>query len=117
MLFHFAVQPRVVPARTIGPRQYVHIAPLWGSSLPCECRVVRRSAQPSALELVRFREWHTHVYCDVAGDRPSIDWRDVSTALIRQFAHRMVLIAMNAADRGRFPAELQNRIARFLVEA
>ena len=117
MILHYSVQPRIVPTRTISPRQYIHITPLWGSSLPCECRVVRRSAQPSSLELVRFREWHMHTYCDIAGDRPGIDWRDVSASLIRQFAHRMVLIAMRAADRERFPVELQAHIARFLVGA
>lgn len=111
----FAVNPTVLPTRTITPYQYVDLAPLWGSLAPCECRVVRRSAFPAALEYVRFREWHAHTYCDVPGERPVIHWRDVSSALVRQFSVRMVAVALRAAGRDCFPSELQYRIAQFVA--
>jgi len=58
-----------------------------------------------------------HTFCDIAGDRPEVGWRDISATLIRQFSLQMVMVAMRAADRVYFPVELQTRIARFLVEA
>jgi hypothetical protein len=117
ILLYFPAQPCVLPTRTLTPYQYVDAAALWGSSHPCECRVVPRSAMPPAADFVRFREWHMHTYCDIPGDRPDVDWRDISSALVRRFALRMVSIAMRSADRQRFPAELQEHIARFLVWA
>lgn len=114
---YFAVSPVILPTRTITPYQYGHLAPLWGMSTPCGCRVVRRSSLPAALEFVRFREWHTHTYCDVPGDRPDIQWSDISSVLVRQFAHNMVLVAVRSAGRELFPSELQSRIAQFVVSA
>jgi len=113
----FAVNPEFLPSRTITPYQYAHLAPLWGMSVPCECRVVRRSSLPAALEYVRFRAWHLHTYCDVPGDPPDVQWDDISSVLIRQFVHRMVLVAVRSAGREFFPFELQHRIAQFLVRA
>lgn len=113
----FAVHPSLLPTRTITPYQFLDLAPLWGASGPCECRVARRSALPAALEFVRFREWHTHTYCDVDGERPEIQWSDISSVLVRRFAYRMVSVALRSAGRDLFPAELQTRIAQFLVQA
>ena len=116
VLMVYPAQPEVLPSRTITPYQYADVAALWGSSTPCETRVVQRSGMPAAFEYVVFREWHMHTYCDIPGDRPDVDWRATSSALVKLFAVRMVGIAMAASGRDLFPAELKTRIARFVVE-
>lgn len=116
VLMVYPAQPEVLPSRTITPYQYADVAALWGSSTPCETRVVQRSGMPAAFEYVVFREWHMHTYCDIPGDRPDVDWKAASSALVKLFAVRMVGIAMAASGRDLFPAELKTRIARFVVE-
>lgn len=111
----FCVQPALLPARAMTPYQFADVAVLWGMRSPCGCRVVRRSALPAALEFVRFREWHTHTYCDVPGPQPDVHWRDISSVLVRHYALHMVQLAVRAAGHEMFPAELQLHIARFLV--
>lgn len=111
----FAVNPTKFPRKAITAFQFWYLAPIWGSSNPCGCSILRQ--RTPAREFALFRAWHTHVYCGIPGDCPAITWAGFNSALIKRFAYTMINVALREIEVCDFPFEMKTMIAQFLVLA
>tara|TARA_B110000444_G_scaffold208782_1_gene203320 strand:+ start:54 stop:674 length:621 start_codon:yes stop_codon:yes gene_type:complete len=113
LLVAFCAAPAESPRFAMTRSEYHSLAACWGRSAPCLCRVGSPTCHPETRDYDRFRQWHLHTYCRVAGERVIVDWRSASDVLIRQFCISMAGVAVREAGRPLFPAELVERIARY----
>lgn len=112
IVFEFLVTPKPLPRFNMTRAEYYTLAPCWGRSSPCLNRVGSSSSHPETHEYDRFRRWHLHSYCGVAGDRIAVDWPSLSDVLIRRFCTTMTVLAVREAGYPAFPVELVEMVAR-----
>lgn len=94
--------------------EYSAIAPAFGITRQPLCPVHIGMSQTITREYSLFYQWHIAEWCGVGTIDP-VPFYPMSSILVRKFCRTMVFIALNTAGRTRFPAELVEIIARFLL--
>lgn len=112
IVIEFLVTPTPLPRFNMTRAEYYTLAPCWGRSTPCLNRVGSSSSHPETHDYDRFRRWHLHSYCGVAGDLIAVDWLSFSDVLIRRFCTMMTVLAVREAGYPSFPSELVEMVAR-----
>lgn len=115
LMIHFCAAPVHQPRFGMTRSEYHSLAHCWGRASPCLSRVGSSSSHPETHDYVRFRQWHLHTYCGVAGDTVAVDWKSASDVLIRKFCSAVAFIAVREAGRAGFPPELVEMIARHVA--